>query len=105
MRKQYPKEAKSWEDQLPTLLTFYNYPALTRPAIYTTNPIERKNRELRNRLKPMNSLTNIEAAEKSSICRRRTTTKNGPAEPYEASSIQTLKQRLIPCTASGMRGA
>lgn len=59
-----PKEVKSWEEQLPTLLTFYNYPPLTWPAIYTTNPIERMNKELRKRLKPMNSLTNIESAEK-----------------------------------------
>ncbi len=63
-RKQYPKEVDSWEEQLPTLLAFYKFPSLTRPAIYTTNPIERTNKELRKRLKPMNSLTNIEAAEK-----------------------------------------
>jgi putative transposase len=63
-RKQYPKEVKSWEEQLSTLLTFYKYPPLTRPAIYTTNSIERMNKELRKRLKPMNSLTNIESAEK-----------------------------------------
>jgi transposase-like protein len=63
-KKQYPKEVKSWEEQLPTLLTFYKYPPQTWPAIYTTNPIERTNKELRKRLKPMNSLTNIEAAEK-----------------------------------------
>lgn len=62
--KIYPKEVKSWEEQLPTLLTFYKYPALTWPAIYTTNPIERTNKELRKRLRPMNSLTSIEAAEK-----------------------------------------
>ena len=62
--KQYPKEVKSWEEQLPTLLTFYNYPQLTWAAIYTTNAIERTNKELRKRLRPMNSLTNIEAAEK-----------------------------------------
>ncbi|MFC4305948.1 transposase, partial [Cohnella boryungensis] len=63
-RKQYPKEVQSWEEQLPTLLTFYKYPVLTWQAIYTSNPIERMNKELRKRLKPMNSLTNIEAAEK-----------------------------------------
>jgi putative transposase len=63
-RKQYPKEVKSWEEQLPTLLTFYKYPPLTWSAIYTTNAIERTNKELRKRLKPMNSLTHIEAAEK-----------------------------------------
>lgn len=62
--KQYPKEVRSWEEQLPTLLTFYKFPPLTWPAIYTSNPIERMNKELRKRLKPMNSLTNIEAAEK-----------------------------------------
>lgn len=62
--KQYSKEVKSWEEHLPTLLTFYKYPPLTWPAIYTSNPIERMNKELRKRLKPMNSLTNIEAAEK-----------------------------------------
>jgi putative transposase len=62
--KKYPKEIQSWEDQLPTLLTFYKYPALLKEAIYTSNPIERMNKEFRKRLKPMNSLTNIDAAEK-----------------------------------------
>lgn len=62
--KLYPKEIKSWEQQLPTLLAFYKFPALIREAIYTSNPIERMNKEIRKRLKPMNSLTNMEAAEK-----------------------------------------
>lgn len=62
--KKYPKEIQSWEDQLPTLLTFYKYPKLIKEAIYTSNPIERTNKELRKRLRPMNSLTNMEAAEK-----------------------------------------
>jgi transposase-like protein len=62
--RKYPKEVKGWEDQLDTLLAFYKYPPLIRPAIYTSNPIERMNKEIRKRLKPMNSLTNIEAAEK-----------------------------------------
>jgi putative transposase len=62
--KRYPKEIKSWEVQLPNLLTFYAYPAKIRQAIYTSNPIERMNKEMRKRLRPMNSLTNIEAAEK-----------------------------------------
>jgi transposase-like protein len=62
--KTYPKEVKSWEEQLPTLLTFYKYPALIKEAIYTSNPIERMNKEFRKRLKPMNSLTNMDAAEK-----------------------------------------
>jgi putative transposase len=62
--KKYPKEIKSWEDQLPTLLTFYKYPPQIKEAIYTSNPIERMIKEFRKRLRPMNSLTNIEAAEK-----------------------------------------
>lgn len=62
--KLYPKEMKSWKEQLPTLLTFYKYPLLIKDAIYTSNPIERMNKEIRKRLKPMNSLTNMDAAEK-----------------------------------------
>lgn len=62
--KTYPKEIASWEKQLPTLLTFYKYPEKIREAIYTSNAIERTNKEIRKRLRPMNSLPNIEAAEK-----------------------------------------
>lgn len=62
--KLYPKELSAWEGQLPTLLTFFKYPAMIRKAIYTSNPIERMNKEIRKRLKPMNSLTNLDAAEK-----------------------------------------
>lgn len=46
------------------MLTFYKYPALIKESIYTSNPIERMNKEIRKRLKPMNSLTNMDAAEK-----------------------------------------
>jgi putative transposase len=60
----YPKVVSSWEDNLPTLLKFMDYPSEIRYAIYTTNWIERTNKEIRKRLKPMNSLTNQEAAEK-----------------------------------------
>jgi putative transposase len=62
--KKYPKEIQSWEDQLSTLLTFYDYPAQMKHAIYTSNPIERMNKEFRKRIRPMNSLTHINAAEK-----------------------------------------
>lgn len=62
--KLYPKEMKSWESQLSTLLTFYKYPTSIKNAIYTSNAIERMNKEFRKRLKPMNSLTNMDAAEK-----------------------------------------
>lgn len=62
--RKYPKEMKSWEDQLPMLLTFYKYPAMIKQAIYTSNPIERTIKEFRKRLRPMNSVPSIEAAEK-----------------------------------------
>lgn len=62
--KKYPKEIKSWQDQLPTLLAFYKFPPLIWQSIYTTNAIERTVKELRKRLRPMNSITNLEAAEK-----------------------------------------
>jgi transposase-like protein len=62
--KLYPKELQSWEDQLDVLLRFYDYPPQIRYAIYTSNPIERTNKEIRKRLRPMNSLTNMDAAEK-----------------------------------------
>jgi len=62
--KQYPKEIESWESQLSVLLRFYDYPPMIWYAIYTSNPIERTNKEIRKRLRPMNSLTNMDAAEK-----------------------------------------
>jgi putative transposase len=62
--KLYPKEIESWESQLSVLLSFYAYPVMIRPVIYTSNPIERTIKEIRARLKPMNSLTNMNAAEK-----------------------------------------
>jgi putative transposase len=60
----YPREVQSWRDDLDDLLCFYKYPPLLRPALYTTNTIERTIKEIRKRIKPMNSLANLEAAEK-----------------------------------------
>ncbi|MUT66967.1 IS256 family transposase [Paenibacillus sp. NEAU-GSW1] len=62
--KRYPKEIASWRDDLPVLLTFYKYPEDIRKSIYTTNVIERTIKEFRKRLYPMNSIPNVEAAEK-----------------------------------------
>lgn len=62
--KKYKKEVKSWEEDLPVLLTFYKYPKQVRQYIYTTNLIERTNKEVRKRLKTMNSLPSVEAVEK-----------------------------------------
>ncbi|WP_272496364.1 IS256 family transposase [Alicyclobacillus acidoterrestris] len=60
----YPREVQSWREDLDNLLAFYKYPAAIRYAIYTTNAIERTIKEIRKRVKPMNSIANLEAAEK-----------------------------------------
>lgn len=60
----YPKEIESWSKDLPVLLTFLNYPSCIQSVIYTTNWIERTNKEFRKRLRPMNSLPDLKAAEK-----------------------------------------
>ncbi|WP_175987162.1 IS256 family transposase [Bacillus sp. Marseille-Q1617] len=63
-KKTYKREFESWENDLPVLLTFFKYPKDVQKYLYTTNLIERLNREVRKRLKTMDSLPNIEAAEK-----------------------------------------
>ncbi|GMB08364.1 mutator family transposase [Thermolongibacillus altinsuensis] len=60
----YPREVQSWTNELDVLLTFMDYPNSIRSVIYTTNAIERTIKEIRKRLKPMNSLSSLEAAEK-----------------------------------------
>lgn len=62
--KKYPKEVQSWENDLPVLLTFLDYPSDIHSVIYTTNWIERTIKDIRKRLKPMNSLPDVHAAEK-----------------------------------------
>jgi putative transposase len=62
--KKYKREVESWEKDLSVLLTFYKYPKEVRQYIYTTNMIERTNKEIRKRLKTMNSLPSIESVEK-----------------------------------------
>ncbi len=46
------------------LLTFLDYPSAIRRVIYTTNWIERSIKDIRKRLRPMNSLPDVSAAEK-----------------------------------------
>ena len=45
--RKYPSISKSWHTHWPELITFMNYPAEIRRAIYTTNAIESVNRSLR----------------------------------------------------------
>ncbi len=60
----YPKQLGSWEKDLKVLLTFMEYPESIRNVIYTTNWIERTNKEFKKRFKTMNSLPNENAVEK-----------------------------------------
>ncbi len=60
----YPREVQSWANELDVLLTCMDDPGSIRSVIYTTNAIERTIKEIRKRLKPMNSLSSLEAAEK-----------------------------------------
>jgi putative transposase len=60
----YPREVQSWANELDVLLTCMDDPSSIRSVIYTTNAIERTIKEIRKRLKPMNSLNSLEAAEK-----------------------------------------
>lgn len=62
--QKYKRVIESWENEWSVLMTFYKYPKDVRKFIYTTNMIERANKEIRKRLKPMNSLPSIEAVEK-----------------------------------------
>lgn len=45
--KKYAPVIKSWQDNWGRLTTFYQYPAAIRKVMYTTNPIEGLNRQIR----------------------------------------------------------
>lgn len=62
--KIYPKAVSDWVNNIDTLLTFFKYPVSIRKSIYTTNWIERANKELKRRLKTKDSLPTVDAAEK-----------------------------------------
>lgn len=47
----YPEVTKSWERELPYLMTYLSYPEELRPSIYTTNILERFIKEVKRRTK------------------------------------------------------
>ena len=53
--KMYPRVFVSWEENLPRLMTFLAFPKPLQKSIYTTNWIERLNKELRKVTKTKNS--------------------------------------------------
>jgi putative transposase len=54
-RKLYPRLMASWENHANSLFTFYSFPVFLRRYIYTTNWLERLNKELRKVTKTKNS--------------------------------------------------
>jgi putative transposase len=60
----YPRVVESWQENIDHLLTFMDYPESIWSVIYTSNWMERTIKEYRKRLKPMNSISTIQAAKK-----------------------------------------
>ena len=56
-QKIYPKVVDSWERNLFYLLTMYDFPSQLRKSIYTTNQLERVNKEIRRRVKVIEVIT------------------------------------------------
>jgi putative transposase len=61
-QKLYPSVTKSWNEKLYKLTRFLYYPPAVRKSIYTTNWIERMNREFRRVLRNKSSFPTSEAA-------------------------------------------
>ena len=63
-RKQYPFCVKTWEENREVLNTFFECPTEIRKIIYTTNIIERLNRQFRQITKNKPSFTNDDSLRK-----------------------------------------
>ena len=63
-QKRYPELIKSWEEDLEILMTYLDYPYLLQQYIYTTNPLERFNKEIKRRSKVIEVFNNKQALEK-----------------------------------------
>jgi transposase-like protein len=58
----YPIAIRSWNNHWDELATFFDFPAEIRRLIYTTNPIEGYNRQLRKVTKTKSSFPSEQAA-------------------------------------------
>ncbi len=63
-QKRYSELVKSWEKELEVLMTYLDYPYLLRQYIYTTNPLERFNKEIKRRSKVIEVFNDRKALEK-----------------------------------------
>ena len=62
--KRYPRPVYNMEKNLSILLKYYDYPESIRRSIHSTNLIERMNKEIRRRIKIIDSLPSEESAMK-----------------------------------------
>lgn len=62
--KRNPKTVRRWETNLNHLLTFYNFDAGLRRYIYTTNALERLNKEIKRRIKVIEVFSTEHSLEK-----------------------------------------
>jgi len=60
--QKYPRPVYNMEKNLNALLKYYNYPEPIRKSIHSTNLIERMNKEVRRRIKIIDSLPSEESA-------------------------------------------
>lgn len=60
-RQQYPRMMNGWIDKIELLMSFLAFPPHIRPHVYTTNWIERINKEFRKLLKTKNALPTEDA--------------------------------------------
>lgn len=68
-RKNYPNLMKSWELHASSLFTFYSFPLFLRKFVYTTNWLERLNKELRKVVKTKNSFPTETAVSNLIFCK------------------------------------
>ena len=61
---EYPKPVYNMEKNLSILLKYYDYPEPIRQSIHSTNIVERMNKEIRRRIKIIDSLPSKESAMK-----------------------------------------
>lgn len=75
-QSKYPRLFNSWVDKIETLMTFLEFPKYLRPHVYSTNWLERLNKEFRKVLKTKNSLPTETAARNLLYLKIRDITKN-----------------------------
>jgi len=60
--KKYPHITQSWSNNWNELATFFKYPKPVQTLIYTTNPIESLNSNIKRKTKPKGSFPTIDSA-------------------------------------------